>query len=128
MNLVDSVGWIEFFSGGPAADRYFEYLINPNDVVTPSIVVYEVYKKLLLNTDRRSAAVALAQIGKTAVVEISGEIATSAAELGIQHKLPMVDAIVFATAISTNALLITSDKHFIGLPSVIFIDKYGLNS
>lgn len=46
MILVDSSGWIEFFADGPRADRYAPYLKRPDEVVTPTVVLYEVYRKL----------------------------------------------------------------------------------
>lgn len=44
MILVDSSGWIEFFTGGSQAARYAPYLTEPSQVITPTVVVYEVYK------------------------------------------------------------------------------------
>ena len=45
LTLVDSSGWIELASDGPLADRFSEYLEESDRVITPSIVVYEVYKR-----------------------------------------------------------------------------------
>lgn len=36
----------EFFTGGPLADRYAAYLTPRYQVITPTIVLYEVYKKI----------------------------------------------------------------------------------
>ncbi len=44
--VLDSSGWIEFFTAGPLAERYAVYLTPRYDVVTPTIVLYEVYKKI----------------------------------------------------------------------------------
>jgi hypothetical protein len=43
---IDSSGWIEFFTAGPFASRYAGYLTSRHEIVTPTIVVYEVYKKI----------------------------------------------------------------------------------
>ena len=40
--VVDSSGWIEFFTDGPKADAYARYLKNPEKVVTSAVVIYEV--------------------------------------------------------------------------------------
>lgn len=48
MLLIDSSGWIEFFADGPLATQYSKYLKNLSKIVTPSIVIYEVYKKVKL--------------------------------------------------------------------------------
>ncbi len=39
----------------------------------------------------------------------------------LQHKLPMADAIILATAKQCNVKLITSDQHFKGMENVHFI-------
>ena len=45
---MDSSGWVEFLGGGPKADAFGKYLEDPEAVLLlPSIVVYEVYKKML---------------------------------------------------------------------------------
>ena len=44
--VLDSSGWIEFFTGGPLADRYAAYLASRYELITPTIVLYEVYKKI----------------------------------------------------------------------------------
>lgn len=45
MLLVDSSGWLEYFTDGPLALEYSKYLKDPTKIVTPTIVLYEVYKK-----------------------------------------------------------------------------------
>ena len=44
MIVVDSSGWIEFFTDGPKAGVYARYLQEPEEIFTPAVVVYEVYK------------------------------------------------------------------------------------
>lgn len=46
MVVVDSSGWIEFVRDGPKADAYAAYLKNLDKVLTPTVVLYEVYKRL----------------------------------------------------------------------------------
>ena len=41
MILVDSSGWIEFFTGGSQAARYAPYLTEPSQVITRSCGVDE---------------------------------------------------------------------------------------
>jgi hypothetical protein len=43
VTLVDSSGWIEFFADGPRGDRYAPYLKRPDEVLIPTVVLYEVY-------------------------------------------------------------------------------------
>ena len=46
MVVVDSSGWIEFFTDGPKADAYARYLKDLQKVATPAVVVYEIYNKI----------------------------------------------------------------------------------
>ena len=51
--LLDSSGWIEFFTGGPLAERYAAYLTPRYQLITPTVVLYEVYKKIKRSEERR---------------------------------------------------------------------------
>jgi predicted nucleic acid-binding protein len=122
MTLVDSFGWIEYLAEGQLAERYEEYLTNLAEVVTPTIVLYEVYKKVRRERKEEEALLVVAQIMKTKIVPLSGEIALSAAEISLKHNLPMADAIVYATAMKETCPVVTSDPHFKGLEDVIYLE------
>lgn len=121
MILVDSFGWIEFFTDGSLADKYFKYLKDQNKVVTPTIVLYEVYKKIRRERSEEEALVAAAQINKTNIMPLDETIALSAAEISLRNSLPMADAIVYATAESKGVKIATSDPHFENLENVVFV-------
>jgi predicted nucleic acid-binding protein len=59
------------------------------------------------------------------VVPMDTGIALLAAELHQRHRLATADAIVYATAQSRGADLLTCDAHFDGLPGVVFHRKRG---
>ena len=44
MIIVDSCGWLEWFTDGRLADQYKEYLAAAEDILMPAIILYEVYK------------------------------------------------------------------------------------
>ena len=121
MILVDSFGWIEYLAGGKLAERYEEYLANLAEVITPTIVLYEVYKKLRQERKEEEALLVVAQIMKTKVVPLSEEIALSAAEISLKHTLPVADAVVYATATKEACPVVTSAPHFKGLEDVIYL-------
>lgn len=58
---------------------------------------------------------------KTKVVDLTAEIARSAAELSLKFSLPMADAIVYATARKENCKIVTSDPHFKNLSGTIYL-------
>lgn len=121
MFLIDSSGWIEFFTNGPLAAEYSKYLKDSAKIVTPTIVLYEVYKKIRRERTEEDALLAVSIINKTSVIPLSESIALLAADLSLKYSMPMADAIVFATAFEEDCKVITSDMHFKGLERVIFI-------
>ncbi len=122
MRLVDSSGWIEFFTDGPLASKYVGHLKDTSNIVTPTIVLYEVYKKIKRERTEDEALRAVSVMNRTKVVELSESIALLAADLSISHDLPMADAIVYATALEADCKVITGDAHFRGLGGVVFVE------
>ena len=123
MILVDSSGWLEFFAAGPLADEFSAYLSDLEEVVTPTIVLYEVYRWIKRQRSEEDALIAAAQMQKTRVEPLTETVALTAADLGLEHGLAMADAIVYATAGLRSAKLVTSDQDFADLPGVIFLKK-----
>jgi predicted nucleic acid-binding protein len=120
-SLVDSSGWIEFFSSGPRAGQYASYLSRPSELVTPTIVLYEVYKRIKRERGEEAALASAGQLHGTVVVPLSDSIALLAADLSIRHGLAMADAIIYATALEQGAQLVTSDADLQDLPNVVYI-------
>ena len=123
MILVDSSGWIDFFTAGPNAERYASYLQDSSQIVTPTIVLYEVYKIIKRERTEEEAFVATAQLQKTRVVPLSDSLALTAADVSLEFRLAMADSIVYATALSEKARIVTSDKDLGALPGVTFLPK-----
>jgi predicted nucleic acid-binding protein len=124
LKVIDSYGWIEYFSDGPLAKKYAAYIedANENNAVTPTVVVYEVYKKLKKERGEQVALEAYAQITRTRIVELNEQSALKAADMSLERGLAMADAIVYSTARTHSAQLITSDKDLKDLPGIRFIE------
>lgn len=123
MIVVDSAGWLQFLTDGPLSEQYASRLRQPGNVVTPTIIMYEVYKHAKRLRGEDGALDAVAALQKTRVVELTGEIALVAADLSIELKLPMADAIILATARLYEAEVVSSDADFDGIPGVVYIPK-----
>ena len=123
MIVVDSSGWLEFLADGALADEYSARLRLSNNVATPTIVMYEVYKHSKRLRGEDGALDAVAAMQKTRIIPLNDELALVAADLSLEHKLPMADAIVLATARLLDAEVITSDVDFDGIPGVTYIPK-----
>ena len=123
MIVVDSSGWIEFFTDGRLADDYASRLRKLSTIVTPVIVIYEVYKRLKRELSEDDAVTAVSAMQRSQVVAIDQEIALTAADLSLEHGLAMADALVLATARKFNAELVTSDRDFDGMTGVTYLPK-----
>ena len=125
MILIDSYGWIEYFGDGPLADAYASYIekADSENTVTPTIVVYEVYRKIKNTKGEQKALEAYAQMSQTKIIELNSVLSLEAADIGLTTGLGMADSIIVATAKAYNAEIITSDKHLKDIKGVKFISK-----
>jgi len=123
--LIDSYGWIEYFAEGPLADNYAAYIekANAENTITPTIIVYEVYKKIKTARDEQKALEAYAQISQTKIIELTSPLSLEAADISLTANLGMADSIIVATAKAYNAEIITSDEHLKSMKGVKFIKK-----
>jgi toxin FitB len=121
MNLVDSSGWLEYFADGPAASLFAAPILKTSELVVPTISLFEVFKKVLMQRGESLALQAAAVMQQGVVVELSSALALSAAKLSAAMHLPMADSLILATAWEHDALLWTQDAHFEGLRGVRFV-------
>jgi predicted nucleic acid-binding protein len=123
VSCVDSCGWTERFTDGPKARRYNQIIDNAavKDIVTPTVVVYEIYKRVKQAAGEEIALEAVAALSGTNVVAIDQTIALEAADYSIGQGLHMSDALVYATARHHDAELYTSDEDLRELKHVTFI-------
>jgi predicted nucleic acid-binding protein len=123
MNVVDSSGWLEYFADGPRAGFFSAAIEKPADLVVPTISVYEVFKRVLQQRDHGAALQAVAVMRQGTVVELTEALAMSAARLSVEHRLPMADSIMLATAEAWDATLWTQDVDFAKVPGVRYAAK-----
>jgi predicted nucleic acid-binding protein len=119
--VLDSSGWIEFFTGGPLADRYAAYFTSRFRLITPTIVLYEVYKKIKRERGEETASLFAGRLNATQVVQLTESIALLAADLSLRYGLAMADAIVYATAKDEEAEVVTGDADLKDLPGVVYV-------
>lgn len=118
MNLVDTSGWIEYFFGEPNAKYFTPPIEDTDNLIVPVICLYEIFKKLNLVADEARALQAVAQMKQGSIVDLTEDVALSAALISIKHKLPMADSLIYAMARARDATLWTQDNHFSDLPGV----------
>jgi toxin FitB len=123
LNVVDSSGWLEYFSGGPRAGRFLPPLQDPEALVVPSITIFEVFKVVLREAGENAAWQAVTAMQKGKVVELTDNLAVSAAKLSLEIGLPMADSIILATARAYGARIWTQDSDFADIPGVNYFPR-----
>ncbi|MFH1980591.1 MAG: type II toxin-antitoxin system VapC family toxin [Pseudomonadota bacterium] len=123
MNIVDSSGWLEYFSDGPNAEHFAAPLEEPAALIVPVITIYEVFKVVLRESGENAALQAASVMQKGHVVDLTPSIAVSAAKVSLKHQLPMADSIILSTAEALDCILWTQDSDFEGMPGVKFFPK-----
>ena len=123
LNLVDSSGWIEYFTDGPNADVFAEPLADASRLIVPTVCMYEVFRVVLRQRGEHDALRAAALMASGREVALTSALALEAARLAHENTLAMADGIIMATARFANATLWTQDIDFEGMPHVRFFPK-----
>ncbi len=123
MIVVNSSGWLEFFTDGPNAGLFRSAIKDEQNLIIPTICLYEVFKIILARAGEDEALHVAGLMSFGNIVDLDREIALAAGQISNQHKLSMADSIIYATAQANAATLWTQDGHFKGLPGVKSIHK-----
>lgn len=123
LTVVDSSGWIEFFTDGPQADDFAPAIEASSQLIVPSLSLLEVFQWVLREHGESAAIQATALMQRGQVAELSAQLALEAAQLGLAHHLPMADSVILATARRHKARLLTLDSDFADLSDVVWIRK-----
>ena len=125
MNVVDSSGWIEYFVGGRNAGFFAEPIEAAGELLVPSVSVFEVYRHILRERGADDALRAIAGLQRGRQINLDADLALTAAELALEHRLPLADSIIYATAQVHGATVWTHDADFKELSGVRFRAKRG---
>jgi len=123
MNIIDSSFWLEYFAGTDAGDIVSDTVENTSELIVPTITLYEVFKKLLLERNEDDALLAIGHMKQSKVVDLTEDLSLSSARISKKYNLPMADSIIYATNLKYNCTLWTQDRHFSGLNSVNYYEK-----
>ena len=123
MNIIDSSGWLEYFSDGPNAKHYLPPLNDTSSLIVPVITIYEVFKVVLRESAENEALQAVAAMQKGKIIDLDAKLAMNASKLSLQYNLPMADSIILATTRAYDATLWTQDADFEDIGGVQYIEK-----
>ena len=123
MNVVDSSAWLEYFSNSKYAKNFAKAIESTENLLVPTISIFEVFKKVAKERgeDLALQAVALMQQGRVVALDVS--ISLTASKISLEVNIPMADSIILATARLHKATLWTQDADFRGLDGVRYFKK-----
>jgi len=121
--VVDTSAWIEWLTGSALGKKLGKQFPDKPQCIVPTIVQLELSKWLVRVAGEDQADRVIAYTQKCVVVPLDTAIALFAADLHREYKLATADAVVYATARSQGAELLTCDAHFKGLPGVALFAK-----
>lgn len=122
-DILDSSAWLECLEDGPNTAHFGPILLKLPDLIVPTVVITEVRKVALKQRPREKAEEVTRAMLSGVLVHIDEDIAVSAADLFIKHKLPLADSLIYAVTLAHKAILWTQDVDFEGLPNVRYFPK-----
>ncbi len=123
MNVVDSCGWLEYFADGENADFFAPILEDTDHLLVPSMTVFEVCKRIMLQRGEEAARKAAEFMAQGVPLPLTEETALAAALYSAQHQLALADSIILQSAIEQGATLWTQDADLNGYAGVNYKSK-----
>ena len=117
----DTSAWL-MLTRGPT-QQVKEIIDSDAIIIISTITLFEAKRKM------QRDGVPMTKLNKTMsfiryssrIIDVTKDIAETAADLSVKHELSTADAIMYATALSKQAELITGDSDLAGLKGVKFI-------
>lgn len=119
--LFDLSAWLALFY---ESNESVKIVVESNAILLTSVLsIFEITRKLRQwKTPEHDIKEAMSFIkARSLVIHVDSDIAESAIEISLTYKLGAIDALIYATASSLHATLITGDKDFISLPNTEII-------
>ena len=123
LHVVDSSGWIEFFTAGANGPAFRSVIQARRGLVVPTIALYEVCKTLSRHLDAAVVDTCLNVMRMGRVVDFTDARAIAAARISRAHGLALADAAMYGIAQELGATFWTQDVDYEGLPGVQYFPK-----
>jgi predicted nucleic acid-binding protein len=123
VNVVDSSGWLEYLAAGLNADFFAGAVEATDELVVPTVSIYEVFKRVAQQRGEGDALQAVALMQQGSVVDLTATFTLEAARTSSALGLPMADSIMLATARASRATLWTQDSDFASIDGVRYVAK-----
>lgn len=126
MKLADTCVWIELLADTPTGRHYKGLFSAPELILVPTLVLFELRRWSLRELDEAESDRVMAATRNSHIVQLGESTALAAAALTRQHRLAALDALIYATALQHQAVLVTCDAHFESLPGVEYRAKVAM--
>jgi predicted nucleic acid-binding protein len=123
MNIVDSCGWIEYFTDDVNRKFFEPVLLDADQLLVADLTIYEVCRRLRSLYDETASERAYRLMASMNVVSLDAQGMFDASAAAHAHSLHLADAIIWQTAQKHQAALWTQDAALRGLPGVKFRAK-----
>ncbi len=116
--FIDSSIWLDYFLH---TDELVGKMMDSHEgkLLTSIVCFHEVPRRLIrLKTNEAYVKEVIRFMHENStIVPIDEDIALKSAEISVQHHLASMDSIIYQSALSAGALLISSDNDFRNLPN-----------
>ena len=123
MNVVDSSAWLEYLADGPNAEYFSAPLVDTDNLIVPTVCIYEVFKAVLRQRGEDAALQTVALMKQGITINLSDDLSLQAAKISLEYQIPMADSIILATARAHEAVLWTQDQDFKDMENVNYFPK-----
>jgi toxin FitB len=123
MNVVDSSGWIEFFTAGASGPIFKPVIEQRDQLLVPIINIFEVHKVLSRKLPAVAVQSCLDVMRQGRVLDLTDKRAVAAADIAIKHKLAMADAVIYSMAREFDGTLWAQDVDYNGLAGVRYFER-----
>ncbi len=114
---LDSCFWAEYFQGTELGSNARRVLETEEILFTPAVALTEIEAAAIKHGKDASEQYQIIK-SHSAIVPITARIARNAAEVKARHGVYTVDALVYACARDTGAVLLTEDEKLLKLKGV----------
>ncbi len=116
--FIDSSIWLDYFLH---TDELIGKMMDSHEgrLLTSIICYHEVSRRLIrLNSNEFYIKEVIRFMRENSVIiPVDEDIAVKSSEVSVKHRLASMDSIIYQSALASNALLITADNDFRGLPN-----------
>ena len=82
-NIVDTSGWLDYFTNGENADFFAPAIEDTSNLIVSVINIYELFKKVIVERWENAALDSIAVLSQGELVDVDIHIAMHAAQISV---------------------------------------------